>query len=245
MTETEISQQKIDEFLTKLQKDGKSCDIIAEYGRNLDRLYQTAEKYQYKLNRDVMMQWRKEQSQQKIAPGTVTNRTVKVNHFLRYLGLDALCFQNGGRRDLTSMQFGNLIVIEPTNRRSSDRSIYWKCRCTACGKEKEIPANQLKRGAQISCGCERSNRLQQTNGYIEGTCLKTVFSNKISRNNTSGYKGVYRKRDKWAAQIQYKKKLYFLGTYDCLQDAVNARKTAEKLIREDAEKLLKKIKETV
>ena len=141
------------------------------------------------------------------------------------------------------MQFGNLIAIEPTERKSADRSVCWKCRCTACGKEKEIPANQLKKGVQISCGCERAHRLQKTNGYIEGTCLKKVFSDKINRNNTSGYKGVFLKRGKWTAQIQYKKKVYYLGSFDSLKDAVDARKEAENWVRNDAEKLLEKVQE--
>lgn len=244
MTQMIMTQQQIDGFLKSLQMHGKCCNVIAEYSRNLQRLYQTAARFDYRLDREVLSVWKTEQLQQKIAPGTVTNRTVKINHFLRYLGLEALCFQNGGRQNLAGMRFGSLIAIAPTEKRSSDRSVYWKCRCTACGKEKEIPANQLKKGVQISCGCSRANRLQQTNGYIEGTCLKSVFSDTISKNNTSGYKGVYQKRGKWAARIQYKKQNYYLGTYDSLNDAVEARKLAETQIRNDAEKLLDKIKET-
>ena len=113
-----------------------------------------------------------------------------------------------------------------------------------CGQEKDIPANQLIKGVHTSCGCNRRNRLQDTNGYIEGTCLKSVFSNKLSKNNTSGYKGVFKKRGKWAAQIQYKGKSYYLGSYDTFENAVVARKTAEKWVREDAEKLVKKWKGT-
>lgn len=244
MAQTIITQQQIEEFLKSLQLQGKSCNVIAEYNRNLQRLYRTAEKYEYQLNQEVLTEWKEEQLQENIVSGTVTNRIVKINHFLRYIGLENLCFQNGGRHNLAGMQFGSLVAIAPTGKRSTDRSIYWKCRCTACGKEKEIPANQLKRGTQLSCGCGRANRLQQTNGYIEGTCLKNVFSDKVGRNNTSGYKGVYQKRGKWTAQIQYKGKSYYLGSYDCLQDAAEARKLAENRVRHDAEKLLDKIKET-
>ena len=243
MSQPMITKQIIEEYLNRLQMDGKSCDIIAEYRRNLDQLYQESEKNNHVLNRSVLEEWRKHQLQKGIAAGTVTNRTVKINHFLRYLGYEYLCFQAGKRQDLTGMQFGNLIAIEPTERKSSDRSIYWKCRCTACGKEKEIPANQLRKGVQISCGCSRAHRLQETNGYVEGTCLKNVFSEKISRNNTSGYKGVYLKRGKWAAKIQYKKKIYYLGSYDRLEDAIDARKLAENWVRDDAEKLLEKMQE--
>ena len=239
-----MTRGKIEEFLEQLQSNGKSCNILAEYRRNLNRLYEVAKKNENLLTKEVLETWKKEQIEQGAAPGTITNRTVKINQFLRYLHHEELCFQNGKRQDLRGKQFGSLIAIEPTEKRSADRSIYWRCRCTACGKEKEIPANQLKKGVQISCGCKRASQLQETNGYVEGTCLKNVFSNKIHSNNTSGYKGVYQKRGKWAAQIQYKKKIYYLGSYDRLEDAIRARKTAENQVRDDAEKLLEKTEET-
>lgn len=239
-----ITRQNIDDFLEKLQNDGKSARVIAEYRRNLNSLYQTAQKNNNILSLDVLAEWKTTQMNQGLAPGTVTNRVVKINHFLRYAAMDELCFPKGGKQDLTGKRFGNLLAIEPLDERTADRSIYWKCRCISCGKEKAIPANQLKKGVQISCGCNRANRLQKTNGYVEGTCLKKVFSDKVNKNNTSGYKGVFQKRGKWAASIQYKKKTYYLGSYDCLEDAVAARKEAENQVRDDAEKLLEQRMET-
>ena len=239
-----IKKEQIDGFLKKLQSDGKSGRDIAEYRRNLERLYNTAEQNGGTLTKDVLSEWKNQQVQQGLAPGTVTNRVVKINHFLRYLGMEELCFPNGGRQNLAGMKFGSLIATEPLKERGPDRSVLWKCRCTNCGKEKAIPANQLKKGVQISCGCYRAKRLQETNGYIEGTCLKNVFSDKISSNNTSGYKGVFLKRGRWAASIQYKKKKYYLGAYDRLEDAISARKEAENRIRDDAGKLLEKLQET-
>lgn len=102
----------------------------------------------------------------------------------------------------------------------------------------------MLRGVQISCGCNRKSRLQKTNGYVDGTCLKMVFSEKLNSNNTSGHKGVFQKRGKWAAQIQYKKKTYYLGSYDKLEEAVEVRKQAEKWVRDDAAELLEKWKKT-
>ena len=243
MEQFTITRQQIDQFIEKLETEGKSHSVIAEYQRNLNRLYQIAEKYDHVLDKEVLSAWRTQQIEQGITPGTVTNRTVKINHFLRYLNLDELCFQKGRKQDLRGYQFGNLIAIEPTTHKSADRSIYWKCRCKSCGKEKEIPANQLKKGVQVSCGCGRAKRLQETNGYIEGTCLKNVFSDKMNSNNTSGHKGVYLKRGKWAAKIQYKKKAYYLGAYDKIEDAIDARRLAENWVKDDAQTLLDKIKE--
>ena len=160
----------------------------------------------------------------------------------RGAGKERLCFPRGGHRNLTGKTFGSLIVLEESSRISADRSRYWKCRCSLCGREKEIPANQLMKGVQVSCGCGKEKRLQETNGYIDGTCLKRVLSDKISSNNTSGCKGVFQKRGKWAAQIQYKRKTYYLGSYNRFEDAVEARMQAEADVKADAKKLLELIK---
>lgn len=241
MEQRAITQEQIDEFLTKLKSEGKSQREIAEYRRNLNCLYQTAENNNGTLTKEVLAEWKRQQIQQGIAPGTVTNRVVKINHFLRYLGFEELCFPRGGRQDLTGKRFGNLIAIEPVEEKCG-RSICWKCRCMICGKEKAIPVNQLNKGVQTSCGCYRANQLQKTNGYVEGTSLKNIFSDKVNRNNTSGYKGVFRKRGRWAACIQYKKKNYYLGSYDRLEDAAAARKEAENWVREDAGQLLEQFR---
>lgn len=236
MSQTILTEQMIEDFLQELRLQKKSEREIAEYRRTLNSLEETAQNRV--LTNEILQCWKQEQQQKGIAAGTVTNRVVRVNHFLHFHHLDTLCFPNGGKRDLTGQQFGNLTALAATAHRASDRSICWRCRCNLCGREKEIPANQLTKGVQTSCGCERSTRLQKTNGYVDGTCLKRVFTEKINKNNTSGYKGVFQKRGKWAASIQYKKKTYYLGSYEKLEDAVRVRKLAEEKVREDAEKLL-------
>lgn len=235
-----ITQELIDCFLRKFQED-ESQYIKTQYKKDLMILKQVAQENEDIVNQDVLDQWKQELINRGYAKGTITNKVVHVNRFLREIGYGQLCFKKGGKKDLTGQQFGNLTVLKEATKKSPDRSVLWICRCNLCGKEKEIPANQLIRGVQTSCGCAKSTRLQKTNGYIDGTSLKNVFSEKISKNNTSGYKGVYKKRDKWAAKIQYKKKNYYLGSYERLEDAVNARKEAEKLIKEDAKKLLDKL----
>lgn len=50
------------------------------------------------------------------------------------------------------------------------------------------------------------------------------------KQNTSGIKGVYwhKNKEKWQANIQIDNKLLYLGIFDSKQDAINARKDAEK-----------------
>lgn len=57
----------------------------------------------------------------------------------------------------------------------------------------------------------------------------SVLNRGLSKNNTSGVKGVYfYKRDgKWKAQIMKERKCYPLGTFNNKEDAIKARKEAE------------------
>ena len=52
---------------------------------------------------------------------------------------------------------------------------------------------------------------------------------KISKDNTSGYSGVtyHKKAKKWAASIMYNRKQIYLGVFENILDAVQARKQAE------------------
>lgn len=59
-------------------------------------------------------------------------------------------------------------------------------------------------------------------------------------NNTSGHPGVFRKRDKWAARITFKKKTYHLGHFDDIDSAIEARESAERLLARSYEEFLKK-----
>lgn len=59
------------------------------------------------------------------------------------------------------------------------------------------------------------------------------FRTVVRSNNTSGYPGVSRKRNKWIAYISYKGKKRILGSFDEKDDAITARKEAEKQLMED------------
>lgn len=51
--------------------------------------------------------------------------------------------------------------------------------------------------------------------------------------NTSGYAGVYQQKGKWEAKICYRGKRYRLGRFADIEDAIAARKAAEKDLLED------------
>ena len=68
--------------------------------------------------------------------------------------------------------------------------------------------------------------------YKDGTCLELLRPNLMYRTNTSGVKGVYysKTRGKWIAQIMFRNKCYYLGGFDTIEDAAEARREAEKQV---------------
>lgn len=141
--------------------------------------------------------------------------------------------------DMTGKKIGNLTFIKPVG--IEQGRYIWECQCD-CGNiiRKTISdAKNIK-----SCGCvqkksaqksikENSKRLTR----VDNTCLNSL-TQKTSKNNTSGIKGVSwnSKRKKWIAQITFKGKNYGLGSYSTKEEAIRARKEAE-------EKLFKPILE--
>lgn len=69
-------------------------------------------------------------------------------------------------QDITGQKFGRLTVLEKTDKRASNRSIIWKCKCD-CGNICEISRDSLVKGTQ-SCGClqkEKASKLGKMRGY--------------------------------------------------------------------------------
>lgn len=159
-------------------------------------------------------------------------------------------------KDLKGEKFGRLTVLEKvaTDERMDGKHAKWRCVCD-CGNERTVASNSLIRGTTKSCGClqkeiarERlaKNGVQAdadmfrdakdkgTETYIrkfvkEGTNLKNL-DHALAKNNTSGVKGVYwdKSRNMWMAAIQFRKESIYLGRFKSKQDAINARKEAEK-----------------
>ena len=69
-------------------------------------------------------------------------------------------------KDMTGQKFGKLTVLEKTDKRTSNRSIIWKCKCD-CGNLCEVSRDSLIQGTQ-SCGClkkENVRKLGKKSGY--------------------------------------------------------------------------------
>ena len=68
--------------------------------------------------------------------------------------------------DMTGQRFGKLTVLEKTDKRTSNRSVIWKCKCD-CGNLCEVPRDSLIKGTK-SCGClqkEVASQIGKKFGY--------------------------------------------------------------------------------
>lgn len=140
--------------------------------------------------------------------------------------------KNYAYADITNQTFGRLTALYPTKKRASGGAVVWHCRCQ-CGKELDVSRNDLVYANMLSCGCrkkEHDAELKDLLIHVDGTSIDMLRSNKIPSNNTIGYRGVYLVRGKYMAKIVFKKKQYFLGTYDTVEEAARARKEAEGLL---------------
>lgn len=127
--------------------------------------------------------------------------------------------------------FGQLTVIEYAGKQNGMHR--WRCRCS-CGKETVVGQTLLQSGKTKSCGCLQAAMANKNMKYVEGTSVTRLekADDRLIRTNTSGHNGIYqnRKTQKWIAQIGFKGKNYYLGTYHKFEDAVRAREQAEKRI---------------
>ena len=63
--------------------------------------------------------------------------------------------------------------------------------------------------------------------FVDGTCVEKILPQKPQRNNTSGYTGVQARGNRYIAIITFKRKVYYLGSYAKIEDAVTVRRQAE------------------
>lgn len=134
--------------------------------------------------------------------------------------------------DITGQCFGRLVAQYPSRRYDKSGSVIWHCKC-GCGKELDLSYNTLVYTNRKSCGCQKKEHDQKLKTFlthVAGTSVDMLKSKKIPTDNTTGYKGVYLIRGKYVAKIVFQKKQYFLGTYEKIEDAAEARKEAEEVL---------------
>lgn len=139
------------------------------------------------------------------------------------------CWGHPPLKDFIGKRFNKLVVIDYAGKRAGMHR--WKCKCD-CGNETIVGQTLLQTGKTKSCGCLKETQIYENLKLCEGTSVAILEASKrnLLKSNKSGYTGVYQKPNgRWSAQITFKRKTYYLGTYDDIKDAVKARKRGEKM----------------
>ena len=138
--------------------------------------------------------------------------------------------------DLTGKVFGRLTVLGRSDKRSprGKRTVpLWECRCE-CGNITYKAADTLNNSDESMCqackGRIGSEIARKAAGYVDGTQITRIMNMAPIATNTSGCRGVYydRKSNKYRAQLKFKGKTMSFGSYSNFEDAVKARKAAER-----------------
>lgn len=138
--------------------------------------------------------------------------------------------------DLTGKFFGKLEVLgrsDKRNPRGARTTPMWECRCE-CGNITYKATDTLTNPEESMCQ-ECHNRLapekaRESAGFVGGTQITKIINMKPTAANTTGVRGVsYDKRsNRYRARLKFKGKLLNFGSYTKFEDAVAARKEAEK-----------------
>ena len=108
----------------------------------------------------------------------------------------------------------------------------WKCVCD-CGNETIVGQTLLQNGKTKSCGCIQRDIYKENFKLVDGTSVALLEASKkhLLSSNISGHTGVYQNKEngKWVAQITFKRKTYYLGSYDKIDDAIKARQRGEEM----------------
>jgi AP2 domain len=137
--------------------------------------------------------------------------------------------------------YGMLTPIEPTSERYNNE-VVWKFKCD-CGNIVYRSLSHVKRNTRLGYVCSCGQHPTRNKSEKSRRIAKSITSNGGNKyllekesaysNNKLGVKGVsYDKgRNKYVAQITYKKKNYYIGRYDTIEEAKIAydKKRAELL----------------
>lgn len=144
------------------------------------------------------------------------------------------CLSRPPGKDYIGKRFGRLTVTEYAGKRGGMHR--WRCRCD-CGNETVAGQTLLQAGRTKSCGCLQASIYKDNLKLKDGTSvtiLKSIKKGRLIKTNTSGYNGVYfdKKQQRWVAQITFQGKTRYLGSFELLVDAVEARRQGEKVYDE-------------
>lgn len=145
--------------------------------------------------------------------------------------------QQNPPEDLSGQTFHNLTVLSMYGPWRGTYKTLWNVRCNLCGREYVLDGAHVRQ--THNCSCQRDKELQRGHDAlkalrVDGTLIPALVGREKNRNNASGYTGVSRMRNGcYRAYINFRRKQYHLGVFDCVEDAAAARKEAESRVYGD------------
>ena len=142
------------------------------------------------------------------------------------------------KNDLTGQRIGKLIVIGRSDKygpRGKRQTQLWECLCD-CGEITYKATDTLtnpKTSMCQNCAAEYAITKARANlGFEGGTQITKIQNRKEKSGNITGVRGVYfdSKTRKYRARLKFRGKLYNLGSYYQLEDAIKARRRGEEEI---------------
>ncbi len=142
----------------------------------------------------------------------------------------------GRMKNIAGQRFGMLTAIERSDqyikRKDGTKRYKWKCVCD-CGEIVYRLPEKLREDSGFACdNCNSQkavNAMLENAGFVEGTQISKILSDKPTLANKSGHRGVFlnNRTQKWRATLKFRGVNHYLGEYADLGDAVRARKRAE------------------
>ena len=136
------------------------------------------------------------------------------------------------KKELVGKKFGKLTILDVYKDEDDPKKNVYNyrllCKCD-CGNEIRPLINHVvgPHATTVSCGCNKKEKSVETvNSYLfDGTRVTGLQKKSWGK---TGVKGVYFHRNKYRAEISIRKKRKYLGVFNTLEEAAQARKEAEK-----------------
>lgn len=159
---------------------------------------------------------------------------VEIGQLISGIRKSCGCLSHPPVKDFIGKRFGQLTVTEYAGKTAGMHR--WKCLCD-CGKETVVGQTLLQTGKTKSCGCLQAVIYKENLGLADGssiTILQSIKKGRLIQSNTSGHNGVYfdKRQRRWVAQITFQGKTKYLGSFELLEDAVEARAKGEEVFDE-------------
>ena len=113
------------------------------------------------------------------------------------------------------------------NRCNDSKRYYGRLNIKVCERWRKEFANFYEDMGDKPTQQHTLDRIDNKKGYFKGNCRwatksEQMLNRKIQKNNTSGYRGVAPRRDKWEANITFERKTEYLGTFKTSKQAALA-----------------------